>query len=188
MDFETSKITVLPQRRESKHLLGLLLIAICLAFVPAAIGQGVSGHIVGTVEDSSHAVIPNAVVTISNQDTGVATHAKSNAAGEYRSDNLPPGTYKVEVDAAGFKHTMSTGDIVTVDNDLQVDLILQVGTSSQTVEVTAANPLVDTTNSSLGEVIDEQEVEGLPLNGRVFSQLIITVPGAVAAAPTSPRR
>jgi hypothetical protein len=60
-----------------------------------------------------------------------------------------------------------------------------VGTSSQTVEVTASNPLVDTTDSSLGEVMNEDEVEGLPLNGRVFSQLIITVPGAVASGFSS---
>lgn len=163
----------------------LLALLGLLAFASGALGQGVSGHIVGSVEDSSHAVIPNATVIISNQDTGVVTHAKSNAAGEYRSDNLPPGTYKVEIDAAGFKHTSSAGNVVTVDNDLRVDLILQVGTSAQTVEVTAANPLVDTTTSSLGEVLNANEVEGLPLNGRVFSQLIVTVPGAVATGNSS---
>jgi hypothetical protein len=185
MESSISKQAVAYHRLRSACLLGVLTIVVALTGAPMTSGQGISGHIVGSVEDSSHAVIPNAMVTISNQDTGVVTHAKSNAAGEYRSDNLPPGTYKVEIEAAGFKHILSAGNVVTVDNDLRVDLMLQVGTSAQTVEVTAANPLVDTTDSSLGEVMNEHEVEGLPLNGRVFSQLIVTVPGAVATGNSS---
>lgn len=185
MKSATSRHTVPNHHWKLFQQLGILLIAICFAILQDASGQGISGHIVGTIEDSSHAVIPNAVVTIGNQDTGVVTHAKSNAAGEYRSDNLPPGTYRVEVGTSGFRHTISTGNVVTVDNDLRVDLILEVGASTQTVEVTAANPLVDTTDSSLGEVMNEQQVESLPLNGRVFSQLIVTVPGAVATGNSS---
>jgi|HubBroStandDraft_5_1064220.scaffolds.fasta_scaffold07515_1 hypothetical protein len=186
MQFAVSKRKFLVRKRKCTGLWGALLIVIlCLAGTPMLIGQGISGHIVGTVQDSSDAVIANASVTITNQDTGVVTHTKSNAAGEYRSDNLPPGTYKVEVDAAGFQRTVSTGNIVTVDNNTRVNVAEQVGTSTQTVEVSAANPLVDTTGSSLGEVMSENEVQGLPLNGRVFSQLIMTVPGAVASGWSS---
>ena len=79
---------------------GKLLLLFCLlAIAPVAFSQGVSGHIVGTVHDETNAVIPNAQVTVTNQDTGIATHTKSNAFGEYRSDNLQPGTYRVKVDA-----------------------------------------------------------------------------------------
>ncbi|HEY1743992.1 MAG TPA: carboxypeptidase regulatory-like domain-containing protein [Granulicella sp.] len=146
-----------------------------------AFSQGVSGHIVGTVHDETNAVIPNAQVTVTNQDTGIVTHTKSNAFGEYRSDNLQPGTYRVKVDAPGFRETVSSGNIVTVDNNNRVDVNMLVGASDQTVEVTALNPLVDTTGSSLGEVMNEHDIQSLPLNGRIYSQLIVTVPGAVAS-------
>ncbi len=159
----------------------LLVLTFLLAIVPAAFAQGVSGHIIGTVQDTSSAVIPNAQVTITNQETGIVTRTKSNAVGEYRSDNLPPGTYSVKVEAPGFRDTVSAGNIVTVDSNNRVDVNLQVGKADQTVEVTAANPLVDTTGSSLGDVLNEHDVQSLPLNGRIFSQLIVTVPGAVSS-------
>src|SRR5208282_881124 len=91
----------------------LLVLTCLLVIVPVVFGQGVSGHIIGTVLDTSSAVIPNAQVTITNQETGIITHTKSNAVGEYRSDNLPPGTYSVRVEAPGFRDTVSAGNIVT---------------------------------------------------------------------------
>ena len=122
------------------------LILVCLlTILPVALGQGITGHIIGTVQDSSNAVVPNALVTITNQETGIVTHTKSNAVGEYRSDNLPPGTYRVKVAAPGFRDTVSAGNIVTVDSNNRVDVNMQVGKADQTVEVTAQNPLVDTT-------------------------------------------
>ena len=105
-----------------------------------ALGQGISGHIIGTIEDSSSAVVPDASVTITNQETGIISHTKSNAVGEYRSDNLPPGTYKVEVAAPGFRNSVSDGNIVTVDSNNRVDVSMQVGKADQTVEVTSVEP------------------------------------------------
>jgi hypothetical protein len=163
----------------------LLILGSLLTTIPAAFCQGTSGHIVGMVQDATNAVIPNAQVTIINQDTGIVTHTKSNSFGEYRSDNLQPGTYRVKVDAPGFRAAASDGNIVTVDNNNRVDVHMLVGTPDQTVEVTALNPLVDATGSSLGEVLDEHDVQSLPLNGRIFSQLINTVPGAVSTGPSS---
>jgi hypothetical protein len=163
----------------------LLALTCLLVSVPVVFGQGVSGHIIGTVQDSSSAVISNAQVTITNQETGIVTYTKSNAVGEYRSDNLPPGTYRVKIEAPGFRDTVSDGNIVTVDSSNRVDVNLQVGKANQTVEVTAANPLVDTTGSSLGDVLNEHDVQNLPLNGRIFSQLIDTVPGAVSSGWSS---
>jgi hypothetical protein len=177
-------LTTLRKRPAGLRLM-LLGLGTWLSMLPVALGQGVSGHIIGTVQDTSSAVIPNAQVTITNQETGIMTHTKSNAFGEYRSENLPPGTYRVEVEAAGFRDTVSEGNIVTVDSNNRVDVNMLVGTSDQTVSVTAANPLVDTTGSSLGEVLNENDVQSLPLNGRVFSQLIDTVPGAVASGWSS---
>jgi hypothetical protein len=147
----------------------LLVLGCLLTIAPAAFCQGVSGHIVGAVHDATNAVIPNAQVTIINQDTGIITHTKSNADGEYRSDNLQPGTYTVKVDVPGFRETISAGNIVTVDNNNRVDVNMLIGTSDQKVEVTALNPLVDTTGSSLGEVLNENDIQSLPLNGRIYS-------------------
>jgi hypothetical protein len=182
MQFGISSYKRTAKLKGVKIFSGKLLLLFCLlAIVPVAFSQGVSGHIVGTVHDETNAVIPNAQVTVTNQDTGIVTHTKSNAFGEYRSDNLQPGTYRVKVDAPGFRETVSSGNIVTVDNNNRVDVNMLVGASDQTVEVTALNPLVDTTGSSLGEVMNEHDIQSLPLNGRIYSQLIVTVPGAVAS-------
>jgi Carboxypeptidase regulatory-like domain len=111
-----------------------LLILVCLLTIaPDAFCQGVSGHIVGSVHDATNAVLPNAQVTITNQDTGIVTRTKSNSFGEYRSDNLQPGTYSVKVDVPGFRETISAGNIVTVDTNNRVDVNMLVGTSDQKV-------------------------------------------------------
>jgi hypothetical protein len=151
----------------------------CAGVLAAA--QGVSGRIVGVLTDSSGAVIPNANVTITNQDTGIVSRVISNANGEYRADTLPPGNYQVQVEAAGLQSVVSKNNAVTVDNSTVVNIALKVGATSETVTVSAAGVLVDTTSSSLGEVLAENEVSSLPLNGRVFSQLVQTVPGSIAA-------
>src|SRR5579863_460456 len=162
------------------NCVGLLAVLMTFGAIPS-VAQGVSGRIVGTLTDSSGAVIPNATVTITNQDTAIATRVISNSNGEYRADNLPPGNYRIQVEAPSLQSVVSKGNVVTVDNATVVNLELKVGSTSETVTVSAANILVDTTSSSLGEVLGEREVTNLPLNGRVFSQLVQTVPGSVAA-------
>lgn len=152
-----------------------------LAAAPSLLAQGVSGRIVGTVADSTGAAIANASVTVTNQDTGLSFNTASDSRGDYRADNLPPGNYQVEIAAPGMQTTISKGIVVTVDNTTPLPITMRVGSANQSVTVTAANALIDTTSSSLGEVLSGQEVTTLPLNGRVFSQLVQTVPGSVAA-------
>jgi hypothetical protein len=152
-----------------------------LAAASAALAQGVSGRIVGTVLDSTGAVISKASVTISNQDTGAVTRVATNASGQYRADTLSPGNYEVKIEAPGLQTIVSKDNVVTVDNATVVDMTMKVGSTSETVTVSSASPLIDTTTSSLGEVLNAREVTTLPLNGRVFSQLVQTVPGSVAA-------
>jgi hypothetical protein len=173
-------------KRTAKHMWprtssSKLLVLICLlAIVPVAFCQGVSGHILGTVKDSSEAVVPNAVVTVTNQDTGFTTKATTGASGDYRADNLPPGNYQVKLEAPGFHAAVSNGNVVTVDIATRVDITLAVGSATESIVVDAANSLVDTTSSSLGEVIDQKDIASLPLNGRIYSLLVQTVPGSVA--------
>src|SRR5258708_11503363 len=159
-----------------------LLVPVFLLLIATVVfGQGVSGRIVGTLTDSSGAVIPNAAVAITNQDTGVIIRVVSNSNGGYRVDNLPPGNYQILAEAANLESILSKGNVVTVDNSTVVNLTMKVGAANETVTVSAANVLVDTTSSSLGEVVSEREISNLPLNGRIFSQLVQTVPGSIAA-------
>jgi hypothetical protein len=176
-----------PRRRTDRDsrtcpFVGSLLTFICLiSIVPLAVAQGVSGRIVGTIVDKSGAVVSNAKVTITNQDTGITTRIVTNSSGDYRADSLPPGNYQATLEAPGYRTEVSKGNVVTVDNATVVNFTLEVGSTTESVEVSAASPLVDTTSSSLGEVLGEGEVNSLPLNGRVFSQLVQTVPGSVAS-------
>jgi outer membrane lipoprotein-sorting protein len=158
------------------------VLCICLLIaVPVARAQGVSGRIVGTVMDATGAVIPNSTLTISNQDTGAITKVTTNGNGQYRADTLRPGNYQLKVESPGLQTMVSNGNVVTVDNATVVDITMRVGSTSDTVVVSSASPLIDTTSSSLGETLYAQEITSLPLNGRVFSQLVQTVPGSVAA-------
>jgi len=160
---------------------GILAGIACLLLLTAVgFGQGVSGRLQGTIQDGTGAVVPGAKVTVTAQDTGIVNQYVSDNRGEYIANLLPPGTYKVEVSAPGFRTTVSTGNVVTVDGVTRVDLALALGGTAETVQVAADNPLVNTTSSSLGEVLNTRDIDSLPLNGRVFSQLVQTVPGAVA--------
>jgi hypothetical protein len=158
----------------------VLLICLLVA-IPVAMAQGVSGRIVGTVVDATGAVIPNASVTISNQDTGAITKVTTNGNGQYRADTLRPGNYQLKIEAPGLQTILSNDNVVTVDNATVVDMTMKAGSTSETVTVSSASPLIDTTSSSLGEVLNANDITSLPLNGRVFSQLVQTVPGSVAA-------
>jgi len=167
---------------QPRNLAGNLMLLLCVLSIPLiSNAQGVSGRIVGTVVDKSNAFVPRANVTITNQDTGITSKVLTNSNGEYRADNLPPGNYTVELSAQGFHSVVSKGNIVTVDNATVVNLTLEVGSTTESVTVSAASPLVDPTSSSLGEVLGEGEINSLPLNGRVFSQFVQTVPGSVAS-------
>src|SRR5580692_4366060 len=91
--------------------IGLLAVLMTLGTI-LSVAQGVSGRIVGTLTDSSGAVIPDATVAITNQDTAIATRVVSNSNGEYRADNLPPGSYRVQVEAPGLQSIVSKGNVV----------------------------------------------------------------------------
>ncbi len=162
-------------------LASLLMLLGLMGSTPALRAQGVSGRILGSVQDGSGAVIGQATVTATNTGTGITATITSDANGQYRLDNLQPGTYRVEVKATGFRSLVSNGIIVNVDQATRLDATLQVGSTGETIEVSAAQPLIDTTSSSMGEVMDTKQIANLPLNGRVFSQYVQTVPGSVAS-------
>ena len=158
-------------------ILGLLLSVIG---VPLS-AQTTTGSIVGTVMDPSSAVIGGATVTITNMDTAIAVKTTTDASGNYVITPLQVGRYSVAVEAAGFKKSVRSDITVNVQDRIRVDATLEVGAVTDTVEVQAAAPLLQTDTSYLGQVVDSQRIVDLPLNGRYFSRLAILTAGT---APT----
>ncbi len=161
------------------HVAGILL---CLMFSLAPLdAQTTSGAIVGTVTDPSGAVIGGASITVTNVDTSISVKATTDASGDYVVTPLPIGRYSVTVEASGFKKSVRSDITLNVQDRVRVDAKLEVGAVTDTVEVAAAAPMLETDTSYLGQVVDSQRIEDLPLNGRYFTRLAVLTSGT---APT----
>jgi hypothetical protein len=137
------------------------------------------GRILGTVTDPSGAAISGASVTVTNVQTG-ASHVLTTANdGGYVAPALPPGEYSVRAEAKGFKAAEHKSVVVEVGQDTRVDVSLEIGASTQTVTITEAVPLVDTSSATLGGTIENTDINDLPLNGRNFQNLITLRPGVI---------
>jgi hypothetical protein len=158
------------------HSAGMFLGLMALA--SASFGQGLAS-LSGTVADPSGAVIPSAVVTATQANTGTTTVVKTNANGEYVFPSLPPAGYSLSVAASGFKAYLRTGVVLQADQAERVNAILPLGEASQTVTVNANVSQIDTTTGTLSQVIDRKRVNDLPLNGRNAAQLTELVAGVV---------
>jgi hypothetical protein len=164
-------------------LMGLLLfVFILFNLTPAPLGaQSSYGAIVGTVADSSGAVIPGAKVTLTDIGTSETKKIESDAAGNFRFLNLPPTTYKVEVNKASYKKVIEEHVTVLVSMTTRVDVVLEVGAVSETVVVTTAAPLIQTDSGTLGTQVEGKTVQEMPLNGRNVTNLIAMTPGVTAS-------
>lgn len=171
------KPVIASQRRRWLSLFPLAL-ALMVAFAahPVLYGQSDNGSIVGTVTDQTGAAIPNAPVDVTNVETGLKFHSTSNGAGEFNIFAVPRGNYKAEVTASGFQ-SQTVNFTVEVATAQTLIFKLVPGAVSTTVTVTSAAPLVDTTNSTIGETVQGAQVTELPLNGRNFTGLALLVPG-----------
>src|SRR5579864_164749 len=147
-------------------------VAAAVALCPAALFADVTGSILGMVTDPSAAVIQGVRVAATNVDTNLVTETTTDVAGQYRLLSLPIGRYKVQATFAGFQTFVTTGIALSVDEQRRVDIVLQVGAAQQEVSVSANAVQVETTNTQLGEVIDEKKILELPLNGRSFIDLL----------------
>ena len=136
-----------------------------------AFAQVDEGAITGTVQDTSGAVVPNADVTLLNIDQGITLQAKTNSSGGYTFSPVRIGQYTLTVSAQGFAKTTQKNLTVNVAQVLQVNVQLKLGAATETVEVSTAQPLLQTEEASVGQVIGQQEVNALPLNGRNFTFL-----------------
>ncbi len=133
--------------------------------------------VLGTVKDSTGAVVQGAALTARNADTGQSRTTVSGADGSYRFSAMPVGTYEVRAENAGFKVDVRNGLTLAVSQEAVVNFTLEVGAVSQTVAVTAEAPLVNTTSGSLGGLVNEQKVAELPLNGRNYVDLTLLQTG-----------
>ena len=143
-------------------------------------GQSTFGSISGTVKDASGAAIAGAQVTLTSTATGAKQTFNTDQNGPYSFLNLNPGGYTVDVDKSGFKRFKRASIDVQVQQSARIDAILEVGADTQTIEVTAETPLLQTDNASLGQVIDERKTNETPLNGRNVFNLITLSPAAIA--------
>ena len=157
------------------------LLVLVLSLAGLALAQTDTARLIGTITDSTGAVIPNATVAVTNSGTGRTVTVNTGASGEYVVNALTPGTYHVDVKRDGFK-TATADFILEVSQVLDLSLKLEPGTTSTVVDVTGAVPLVDTATSSTGEVIQGRQVTELPLNGRNFTQLALLTPGVTRGA------
>ena len=155
----------------------LVLVVLLLLGSSTMRAQVESGKVVGTVRDASGAVLVGAKITVSNVSTNVAHAVTSNASGEYAVSELQPGTYAVVGEHEGFKKIAETPFKLDVNQVVRVDLTFAVGSVNETMTVTAAEPLIESETSSIGQVIEESRVNDLPLNGRDFVQLAYLSPG-----------
>src|SRR5713226_5675265 len=143
---------------------GLLLL---LLAVPAMLlSQVATGNIRGTVVDASEAVVPNVTVTLANVNTGWRRTVATNDAGDFNAPSMPLGDYQITAELAGFQKKVITGINLQVDQTATIRIVLEPGAVSQSIEVNAAAPLLDSQTSSLGQVIENKRILELPLNGR----------------------
>ena len=160
----------------------LLLISLC-ACPLAASAQQETATITGSVKDQTGAIVPKATVTVTNTQTNISVKTEADEAGFYIIPSLRPGEYSVTAESSGFQKIIRTGVTLQVAQVARIDLTLQAGALTETVEVVAATPLLDTQTSSRGLVIDEKKIVELPLNGRDYNQLALLSPGVLPGTP-----
>lgn len=137
--------------------------------------------VVGTVHDSTGAVVPGASVTALNMDTGFSRTAMTNSQGSYEITSVPTGPYTLTAVLVGFKQSQVPNIILQVEQKALIDITLTAGAVTQTVKVTEAPTLIQTESSSLGQVINHQQIIDLPLNGSHVTQLTELTPGAITS-------
>jgi hypothetical protein len=154
------------------------LALICL-LTAAVSAQTTSGSIVGAIVDPTGAVVSGAQVTITNLDTGAVFKTSSDSSGNYVATPLAIGRYSVVVEAPGFKKAVGTNITLNVQDRLGLNFHLQLGAISESVSVLDAAPLLQTDSSTLGQVVNSQSIDDLPLNGRYVTKLAVLTAGVV---------
>jgi hypothetical protein len=171
-----------------RKLAAFVFVALLFFVSVSAWAQGTTSRVVGVVSDASGAVVPGSKVTLTNEATGVSFSTETTAAGNYVFEAVQVGSYKVEVEAAGFKKFTASGNRLTIGAPLTVNVALQVGVLAETVEVSGAAEVVSTSSSgNFGSLVEQRVLQDLPIvgsRGRNPLDLVLTQPGVVAGANT----
>jgi hypothetical protein len=155
----------------------ILVVVLLSSAAVSGFAQVDTGNLVGTIKDPSGAVLSGVTVTATNIDTAVSTVVKSEPTGNFVITPLKIGRYSVSVEASGFRKEVRQNIVLDVQQTIRLDFTLQVGSVTQTTEVSGAAPLLETENASLGDVVTSQVVEELPLNGRRYTDLATLTSG-----------
>jgi len=149
------------------------------ALTHPAVAQSTAGRILGTVTDQSGAAVSGATVVVSDVQRGESRTLTTDTSGEYVAPELLPGEYKIRVEAKGFKTTERPNVVIEVASDVRADFALQPGQVSETIVVNVDIPLLNTTSSTLGGTLSNEEINDLPLNGRNYENLLQLRPGVM---------
>ncbi|RXH54724.1 TonB-dependent receptor [Granulicella sibirica] len=180
----SSDVTLQRGRSLAPLPFALLLFALLLIALPArvAMAQFVTASLRGTVQDPSGATVSGAKVTVTNTSTGVAAHADTDTAGRFIFPSLAPGgPYRVSIEAPGFKAEERSGINLAVNQVVDINVPLQIGETTQKVEVNADASQLETDTAAIGQVIDNRSVDNLPLNQRNVYSLMFLVPGVTGS-------
>ena len=171
-----------------RKLCVFVFVALLFFVSVSAWAQGTTSRVVGVVSDSSGAVVPGSKVTLTNEATGVSFNTETTTAGTYVFEAVQVGSYRVEVEAAGFKKLTAIGNRLTIGVPLTVNVTLQVGAVAESVEVTGAAEVVETsTSGNFGTLMEQRAVQDLPLaqtRGRNVLSFLNFQPGVVSGANT----
>jgi hypothetical protein len=158
----------------------LLLIAVALLAAAARLpGQSTNASLTGRITDSSKAVVANAKVIVINSGTRIRYETVTNETGSFYVPSLPPGSYRIEVEKLGFKVVIKSDLILHVQDVLELNFEMVLGSASESVTVQGGAPLLDTESSTIGTVVEQRKVNELPLNGRSVFNLIELAPSVV---------
>ena len=170
-------------RRFYKSKILLILAGILMVITPWSLSaQSVTGAIAGTVTDATNAVISEAVVTVTNQATGVSRSLKTDAVGFYSVEGLMVGQYSVDVTRDGFEENLTKGIQIDPGTRRENNVILKVGASTTKVTVEADQVAVNTESSETGGTISAEQIDNMQLNGRSFESLAVAIPGVASTA------
>ncbi|MGA8866337.1 MAG: carboxypeptidase-like regulatory domain-containing protein, partial [Candidatus Sulfotelmatobacter sp.] len=167
-----------PRRTTAVCATALTILMLSLLALPV-LGQSTSGRILGSVNDQSGAAVAGATVVVTDMQRGTSRTLTTDEAGTYVAAELPPGTYKIHVEAKGFKTLERPNVLIEVATDVRADFALQPGQVTETVVVEEDVPLVNTTSATLGGTLSNKEINDLPLNGRNYQNLLQLRPGVM---------
>ena len=150
-----------------------------LLFSASALAQSTTGRILGTLTDQSGAAVAGARVVVTDVQRGTLRTMTTDESGAYAAPDLQPGSYKIHVEAKGFKSVERPSVQIEVATDVRADFTLQPGQVSETVTISEEVPLVNTTSATLGGTLSNKEINDLPLNGRNYENLLQLRPGVM---------